>query len=87
MINVDHEKSHSERREKWEESEGTAHKKDKIKHPGRQDERSDHHRARGVRSQWLGDRRCCQFYKEEGNVKGSEALTLFTEVAFRFVKN
>lgn len=62
-------------------------KKEKIKQPGRQVGHNDHHRTRGVRSQWLGDRKCYQFYREEGNVKGSEDLTLFTQVPFRLARN
>lgn len=62
-------------------------KRKKIKQPGRQVEHNDHHRTRGVRSPWLGDRRCYQFCREEGNVEGTEDLTLFTEVAFRYAKN
>lgn len=53
MINVIQEESQSEKRKQWEESEGTAQKREKQSSLGGKMEHGDHHAARGVGSQRL----------------------------------
>lgn len=54
MINANQEKSQSEKRKKWEESEGTVQKKGKIKQPERQDGAWGFPQSQVVWNQWLG---------------------------------